>query len=108
MRWPSEPETTILLVDDDRAKRYTIAKTLVRAGFEVQEAGTGGEALRLVASLPDLVILDVKLPDIDGFEVCRASSPTRRPRRSRCSTSPRRSSTSKTRSTAWTAAPTAT
>ena len=61
----------ILLVDDDLAKRYTIAKTLSRAGFEVQEAGTGSDALRLVASLPDLVILDVKLPDIDGFEVCR-------------------------------------
>ena len=66
-----EPITSILLVDDDDAKRYTIAKTLVRAGFEVQEAATGSEALRLVASLPDLVILDVKLPDIDGFEVCR-------------------------------------
>jgi PAS domain S-box-containing protein len=61
----------ILLVDDDLVKRYTIAKTLIRAGFEIQEAGSGFEALRLVASLPDLVILDVKLPDIDGFEVCR-------------------------------------
>jgi PAS domain S-box-containing protein len=64
-------DTLILLVDDDLAKRYTIAKTLVRSGFDVQEAGSGGEALRLVATLPDLVILDVKLPDIDGFEVCR-------------------------------------
>ena len=68
---PARPETLILLVDDDPAKRYTIAKTLFRAGFEVQEAGTGSEALRLVASLPDLVVLDVKLPDMDGFEVCR-------------------------------------
>jgi PAS domain S-box-containing protein len=68
---PNKPETQILLVDDDPAKRYTIAKTLTRAGFEVREAGTGCEALRLVASLPDLVVLDVKLPDMDGFEVCR-------------------------------------
>jgi PAS domain S-box-containing protein len=68
---PQRADTVILLVDDDLAKRYTIAKTLIRAGFEVQEAGSGGEALRRVASLPDLVILDVKLPDIDGFEVCR-------------------------------------
>jgi PAS domain S-box-containing protein len=64
-------DTSILLVDDDEAKRYTIAKTLVRAGFEITEAGTGSEALSLVASLPALVILDVKLPDISGFEVCR-------------------------------------
>ena len=64
-------DTSILLVDDDEAKRYTIAKTLARAGFDILEAGTGSEALRLVASLPALVILDVKLPDISGFEVCR-------------------------------------
>jgi PAS domain S-box-containing protein len=64
-------DTSILLVDDDEAKRYTIAKTLVRAGFEITEAGTGSEALSLVGSLPALVILDVKLPDISGFEVCR-------------------------------------
>jgi PAS domain S-box-containing protein len=64
-------DARILLVDDDLVKRYTIAKTLIRAGFEIQEAGSGSEALRLVAALPDLVILDVKLPDIDGFEVCR-------------------------------------
>ena len=64
-------DARILLVDDDVAKRYTIARTLVRAGFVVEEADSGSEALRLVASLPDLVILDVKLPDIDGFEVCR-------------------------------------
>jgi PAS domain S-box-containing protein len=65
------PETLILLVDDDPVKRYTIAKTLNRAGFQVREAETGDEALRLVAALPDLVVLDVKLPDMDGFEVCR-------------------------------------
>ncbi len=64
-------DNVILLVDDDAAKRYTLAKTLTRAGFDIQEATTGNEALRLVASRPDLVILDVKLPDIDGFEVCR-------------------------------------
>src|SRR5271156_6800190 len=66
-----KPDTSILLVDDDETKRYTIAKTLVRAGFEITEAVNGAEALNLVASLPSLVILDVKLPDMSGFEVCR-------------------------------------
>ena len=62
----------VLLVDDDVVKRYTIAKTLTRGGYDLLEAGSGAEALRLASStLPDLVILDVKLPDIDGFEVCR-------------------------------------
>ncbi len=66
-----QPEARILLVDDDEAKRYTIAKPLERAGFLINEAASGADALRMVASLPDLVILDVKLPDLSGFEVCR-------------------------------------
>jgi PAS domain S-box-containing protein len=66
-----QPEARILLVDDDETKRYTIAKPLERAGFELQQASSGADALRMVASLPDLVILDVKLPDLSGFEVCR-------------------------------------
>ena len=65
------PEATILVVDDDEAKRYTIAKILRRAGYAVLEAVTGSEALRLAAMRPDLMILDVRLPDVDGFEVCR-------------------------------------
>jgi PAS domain S-box-containing protein len=62
---------TILIVDDDEAKRYAIAKIIERAGFTSREAATGTEALRLVYTMPDLVILDVKLPDVSGFEVCR-------------------------------------
>jgi PAS domain S-box-containing protein len=66
-----KPNSFILLVDDDAGKRYTLAKTLIRAGFLVREAKTGGEALEMLSARPDLVILDVKLPDISGFEVCR-------------------------------------
>lgn len=66
-----QPPVTILLVDDDDAKRYTIAKILKKANFAVREATTGTEALLLVVEKPDLIILDVKLPDISGFEVCR-------------------------------------
>src|SRR5215217_5852442 len=64
-------QTVILHVDDNPATRYTIGRTLGREGFEVREADTGEQALRLAKEGPDLVILDVKLPDIGGFEVCR-------------------------------------
>jgi PAS domain S-box-containing protein len=65
------PQSTILLVDDDEPKRYSIARTLRRAGYAVEEAALGAQALRLATAGPDLIILDVKLPDIDGFEICR-------------------------------------
>lgn len=61
----------ILHVDDTDAQRYALSRVLRHAGFEVLEARTGRQALDLVAQFPDLVILDVNLPDIDGFTVCR-------------------------------------
>jgi serine phosphatase RsbU (regulator of sigma subunit)/DNA-binding response OmpR family regulator len=60
----------ILVVDDVEAKRYLLATWLLRAGHQVIEATTGQEALDRV-SAADLVILDVNLPDMSGFEVCR-------------------------------------
>jgi two-component system, sensor histidine kinase len=62
----------IVVVDDEEAGRFVKALTLRRAGFTVTEAATGTQALALVASeRPDLVVLDVNLPDISGFEVAR-------------------------------------
>ena len=62
----------ILNVDDYDTNRYVRSRLLRRAGFRVVEAANGIEALRAAETeLPDLVILDVQLPDIDGFEVCR-------------------------------------
>ena len=62
----------ILNVDDHDASRYARTRFLRQAGFEVQEAGTGEEAIRAIREhTPDLVLLDINLPDIDGFEVCR-------------------------------------
>jgi PAS domain S-box-containing protein len=62
----------ILNVDDNDGARYAKSRILSRAGFVVIEAANGTEALeRARDSLPDLILLDVKLPDINGFEVCR-------------------------------------
>src|SRR6478672_8076662 len=67
-----QDQVTILHVDDNETNRYVVNKTLVRAGFEVKEAATGEAGLQLVIEyLPDLIILDVRLPDINGFEICR-------------------------------------
>jgi len=62
---------TILNVDDNEIGRYSVTRTLKQAGFEVMEAATGEEALKLALKFPDLILLDVNLPDISGFEVCR-------------------------------------
>ncbi len=62
---------TILNVDDDDAGRYATSRVLGQVGFEVIEAANGAETLRLVKENPDLVVLDVNLPDMSGFEVCQ-------------------------------------
>ncbi|MEV1288223.1 fused response regulator/phosphatase [Micromonospora sp. NPDC049679] len=62
---------TVLVVDDSATKRYLLVNWLSRAGYDVIEAETGAEALTRVDEVPvDLVVLDVRLPDINGFEVC--------------------------------------
>jgi PAS domain S-box-containing protein len=61
----------ILLVDDTEQNRYVLSRIMARAGLEVEQCTTGKDALERVRSCPDLVILDVKLPDISGYEVCR-------------------------------------
>ena len=61
----------ILVVDDNDATRYSTSRILQRSGFEVIEAASGSEALANVGPHVDLVVLDVNLPDFDGFEVCR-------------------------------------
>jgi CheY-like chemotaxis protein len=64
---------TVLVVDDSATKRYLLVSWLTRAGLTVLEAETGGDALRQLeagAAEIDLVVLDVKLPDMSGFDVC--------------------------------------
>jgi len=61
-----------LIVDDDPDIVRLVRYNLSHSGYEVQSAGTGREALELVQKQPpDLVVLDVMLPDVDGLEVCR-------------------------------------
>ena len=62
---------TILVVDDRPDARYVLVRTLTDAGYDVRETATGRDALRLARILPDLIVLDIALQDIDGFEVCR-------------------------------------
>lgn len=63
-------QLTALVVDDNDAMRYAVGRMLRDAGFSILEAATGRDALQLAASVPDVVILDVNLPDISGVEVC--------------------------------------
>ncbi len=63
---------SLLVVDDDPRLRELLRMALERAGFQVATASDGPSALREVARLPpDLVVLDIGLPEMDGFEVCR-------------------------------------
>ncbi|MBD1872297.1 response regulator [Nodosilinea sp. FACHB-131] len=67
-----EPRETILHIDDNEANRYIVRRILQNAGFAVVEAATGLAGLEALAlHQPVLVILDVRLPDLNGFEVCR-------------------------------------
>ena len=61
----------VLVVDDNDGLRYTVTRSLREAGYEVVEARNGAEALALASQLPDLITLDVNLPDVSGFEICR-------------------------------------
>src|SRR5262249_24842721 len=62
----------ILVVDDDEAGRYGVVRSLPRAGYTVIEAGCGEDALRCIQAHPDLIIMDVQLPDANGLEISRS------------------------------------
>ncbi len=68
----TRPVPLVLNIDDDEAGRYVVNRALRQAGFEVLDADTGLKGLAAArAHLPDIILLDIRLPDIDGFEVCR-------------------------------------
>jgi two-component system response regulator MprA len=62
----------LLVVDDDRGLRDVLRRALTLSGYEVHLAESGSEALSALSSeVPDAMVLDIGLPDIDGLEVCR-------------------------------------
>ena len=68
----TDAPTRVLVVEDDRTVAEVVTKYLEREGFAVESVGDGNEALaRADAHLPDLVVLDIMLPGLDGLEVCR-------------------------------------
>jgi CheY-like chemotaxis protein len=74
--WNIMPLTgcTIVEVDDYEPHNYVLSRMLEHAGCKVLRAFTGCEALELALKKPDAILLDINLPDIDGFEVCRRLS----------------------------------
>ena len=68
-----EPQASVLVAEDEDNIRFVAVGALRNAGYHVAETASGREALRVVRDAtdrPDLVVLDVMLPDLDGFEVC--------------------------------------
>src|SRR5260370_39448702 len=66
------PAKEIVIVADEAMIRKAVHLALEKEGYEVIEAETGGDALRRIElSKPDLILLDIMLPDVSGFDVCR-------------------------------------
>ena len=64
--------STILIVDDDPAGRQTLESILDEQGYQLEFAENGAQALQMIRKiLPDVILLDVMMPGMDGFEVCR-------------------------------------
>ena len=67
------PAPRILVIDDEMLIRWSVSKVLERAGYRVSEAASGRDGLAAIeGDPPDLVLLDITLPDLDGFDVLEA------------------------------------
>lgn len=67
---------SIMLVEDETSIRETMAEFLAEEGFEILQAADGLEALEVFReNQPDLIILDLMLPKLDGLEVCKGDPP---------------------------------
>lgn len=64
--------SVVLLVDDNTTHQYSLRKHLEESGYEVLQAHSGNEAGQMaVAHRPDLILLDINLPDVSGFTICQ-------------------------------------
>lgn len=73
---PIFPDARILVVDDERTMRHTLAEIFTQMGYQTAKAGSGRQALEYIARQPfDLVLLDLKMPGMDGAEVLEAARP---------------------------------
>ena len=70
--WNPVMTTKILIIDDDPITRLLAAEKLTEENFRVFEAANGQQGLAMIKQIkPDLVLLDVIMPDIDGYDVCK-------------------------------------
>src|ERR1041384_8007014 len=67
----TDPKPRVLFVEDNIGKRYVIARQLRNAGFDIDEATTGKDGLALLSPHHDVAIIDIKLPDMDGWDLCK-------------------------------------
>ena len=65
------PVVTVLVVDDTVANRWVVTRILEEGGYRVVEGGTSAEALKFARDNPDLIVLDIRLPDGNGFDIAR-------------------------------------
>lgn len=64
--------TTVLIVDDSALLREMLSEQLLKSGFDVVDAADGAEAVeKMAARVPDLVITDIVMPRMNGYELCR-------------------------------------
>jgi two-component system KDP operon response regulator KdpE len=69
---PTPKSPTILLVEDDPAQRDSLSSALTARGYIIRQAGNGAEALEIASTTrPDVVLLDLGLPDVDGIDLCK-------------------------------------